>query len=82
MKTEIKQIKPKFNPVEVSFQIESVEEMKAFLALTSMLSSSCAYNYEFVSMTRLNVGVPAIASFVDKILTCDQWEELFKTVKD
>lgn len=80
MKTQINQATQEFKPVNLMIRLETPEELKQFLLLTSVLTESSAYADELPVIGLGNERqVPKstrLAEFVDAIISRDQWHEL------
>lgn len=88
MKTEIKQIKKQFTPVEVTLRLDSVEELKQFIILTSVMTDSqffdtCLEEESSVDINddcknMISPSPDDLACFIEDMVSVEQWRELRK----
>ena len=80
MKTKFVQTNKKFQPIEFTLTLETPEDLKNFLILTSVMSDSNSYSEDLpdVELTRCaeKVDERELAWFVDNMLTSTQWQQL------
>lgn len=84
MKTTIKELS-NFNPIEISFRIESIYELKQLLLMSSILASPHAYDKEYMLNSSVDLGesesesytTPGeLSHFIDSLLPSSQWQHL------
>ena len=88
MKTTINQIKKRFTPVEVTLRLDSVEELKQFIILTSVMTDSqffdtCLEEESSVDINddcknMISPSPDDLACFIDDMVSVEQWRELRK----
>ena len=85
MKTTIKQSTTAFQPIDVTIRIESVEELKQFLLLTSVMTDANAYDAKILEEIPVDLCGDApnecansdlLANFVEQMISVKQWIDL------
>ena len=86
MKTTINQTTKSFRPIELTIRLDTVEELKQFLLLSSNMTDSDAYSDRFLEESPINLSdgyenethalSDDLASFVEEMVSVDQWRDL------
>lgn len=85
MKTKFKQTNTAFQPIDITIRLESIEELKQFLLMSSVLTDSDAYDEKFLSETPIDLisdyetecaNSDHLAHFVEEMISAQQWNEL------
>lgn len=85
MKTKFKQANNAFQPIDITIRLESIEELKQFLLMSSVLTDSDAYDEKFLAETSIDIyadfenecaNSDHLAHFVEEMISVEQWNEL------
>lgn len=85
MKTTFTQASASFRPIDVTIRIESIEELKQFLLLTSVMSQTDVYDSTRLEETPVELCdhydsecavAEKLADFVDKMISIGNWQAL------
>ena len=81
MKTKFTQAKKNFQPIDITITLETPEDLKNFLFMTSALSDIGSYSDDMPTVSIDDVTVEEVdatdlSNFIDKLVTGMQWHEL------
>lgn len=85
MKTTLKQSNSAFQPIDITIRLETLEELKQFLLMSSVMTDSDAYDDKFLEETPIDLYADYenecavsdhLAHFVEEMISVQQWKEL------